>query len=260
MKRVIIALAAMLFAASATMAQTDPRILNHLSVGANVGTMGIGADVAMPLTRFLDIEAGFAMLPRIKFNSDANLNISSQYYQGPTNFDIQGKTNMVNGKLIFNVMPIPVFRTFHVSVGAYFGNGGIIDIYNKEEGALMAVNNANSQIRAWNEAHPGDQKELLGLKVGDYLLEPDANGNIDASASVNKFKPYVGLGFGKTVPNRRVGFKCDLGCVFWGSPSLNCNGVDLTKSNLDGDGGAIKFISKLKVYPVLNFRICGRIF
>ena len=102
----------------------------------------------------------------------------------------------------------------------------------------------------------------IGLTVGDYQLTPDINGNVRATLKSNNFKPYVGLGFGRAVPKKRIGFKFDLGAMFWGSPEvIDHNGVSLTKQNWDGkDGGAFKTISKIKVYPVLNFRLCGRIF
>ena len=62
---------------------------------------------------------------------------------------------------------------------------------------------------------------------------------------------------GKTT---RVGFKMDLGCVLWGRPSVYCNDDKVLDTNQNGDGGGImKVATKLKVYPVLNFRICGRI-
>lgn len=263
-KRIFLSLAVTLCSAIAANAQFGLRILNHLSVGANAGTMGLGADVAMPLTRFVDIEAGFTIMPQIRFSSDVNLSNGGQtaieQYKGLNRFGIKGETKLVNGKLIFNVMPIPVFRTFHVGVGAYFGNGNILNVYNSEDGVLMDVVSTNNQIREYNKQNPDNLQKLYGLEVGNYLLEPDEDGNVNASVAVKKFKPYVGIGFGKAVPNRRLGFKCDLGCVFWGSPSLTCNGVDLTKEDFNGGGSAIKTITKIRVYPVLNFRLCGRIF
>ena len=50
--------------------------------------------------------------------------------------------------------------------------------------------------------------------------------------------------------------------MFWGTPEvIDHNGVSLSNQDLNGkDGGVIKVISKIKVYPVLNIRICGKIF
>ena len=52
----------------------------------------------------------------------------------------------------------------------------------------------------------------------------------------------------------------DLGVQFWGTPKVYCQDKELNKQDVDGDGGkAIKTLSKVTVYPVLNFRLCGRI-
>ena len=50
MKKIIV----FLFVSLAVMqgANAQLGIFNHLTIGANVGTPGIGADVAMPVTRF----------------------------------------------------------------------------------------------------------------------------------------------------------------------------------------------------------------
>lgn len=268
MKKTFLTLIVALTAATSVFAQTDTRIFNHLSVGLNVGTTGIGADVAMPLTRFLDLEAGFAIMPRIRYNTNLHLNlpgdqvsIINQYLpdQYKVNFNdipIQGKLNMVNGKFMVNFYPMPL-NGFHITVGAFFGQSKIAEVYNTEEGQLMAVNKANEVIEA---------RQLpispVGLKLGDYLLTPDANGNASAQLKTWNFKPYVGLGYGRACPGKRIGFKVDLGAMFWGTPEVvDHNGTSLTKQDWDGkDGGAFRIISKFKVYPVLNFRLCGRIF
>lgn len=244
-------------------AQTDTRLFNHLSVGLNVGTTGIGADIAMPVTRFLDIQAGITIMPKIKYNTELHLNMPlsniSNVLPIPldiNNVPIQGKLKMLNGKVMINFYPIPV-SSFHITAGAYFGGGEVAELYNTIDGQLTPVNQANAFIRENNL--PYDE---IGLKLGDYLLTPDANGNVKATLKTKGFKPYVGLGFGRAVPKKRIGFKFDLGAMFWGTPEvIDHNGVELIKQDWDGkDGGAFRIISKIKVYPVLNFRLCGRIF
>ena len=136
-----------------------------------------------------------------------------------------------------------------------------MELYNTVDGQLADVNAFNKAIDENNEKF-GTSYENIGIKLGDYLLTPDANGNVKATLNAKKFKPYVGLGFGRAIPNKRVNFKFDLGAMFWGTPDVvDHNGVSLSKQDWDGkDGGAFRIISKVKVYPVLNFRIAGRIF
>jgi hypothetical protein len=109
----------------------------------------------------------------------------------------------------------------------------------------------------------------------------DAEGNVKAELKVNSFKPYLGIGFGRAVPRKRIGLQLDLGVQFWGKPELQSNfsyvdrqtGENVTRyeaikknriTNQDKDyqdlKDAVKTIQKIGVYPVLNLRINGRIF
>ena len=109
----------------------------------------------------------------------------------------------------------------------------------------------------------------------------DPNGDIKGELEVNAFKPYLGVGFGRAVPKGRIGVQFDLGIQFWGKPELKANmnyvdretGENVTNfepvkigriTNPDSDyqdlKDAVKTIQKIRVYPVLNIRINGRIF
>lgn len=57
MKKTLMTVVAALAMCPAASAQKDLHILNHLSVGAEAGTMGWGVDVSMPITRFVDVQA-----------------------------------------------------------------------------------------------------------------------------------------------------------------------------------------------------------
>ena len=179
MKKNYLSLIVALIIATVASAQTDPRLFNHLSVGLNVGTTGIGADIAMPVTRFFDIQAGFSIMPKIKYNTEIHTNIS-QYNTdltgtpqvlGLDEIPIQGKLNMVNGKIMINFYPIPI-SSFHITAGAYFGKGDVVEVYNTTEHQLNVINEANTTIDKYNDI--ASQKglptqEKIGVKLGDYL-------------------------------------------------------------------------------------------
>ena len=205
-------------------------------------------------------------MPHFKYTTNVHLNLPldqinnilpQESQLNISDIPIQGRTTMLNGKVMINFMPIPI-SSFHVTVGAYFGGSDVIEVYNKNEGQLIGVNQANQIIQ--DNSLPIDP---IGLKIGDYLLTPDAQGNVKATLKTKNFKPYVGLGFGRgVVKHKPIGFKFDMGVMFWGTPTVvDHNGVELSKQDWDGkDGGAFRIISKFKVYPVLNFRLCGKIF
>ena len=76
--------------------------------------------------------------------------------------------------------------------------------------------------------------------------------------------PYVGIGLGRAVPKGRLGFQFDAGVQFWGTPKVYIDGANgkeqLTEEDTNGDdGGAIKTLSKITVYPCISFRLVGRI-
>lgn len=105
-------------------------------------------------------------------------------------------------------------------------------------------------------------------KEGDpYLMTPDANSTVRATATVNKLKPYVGFGYeGRLFKNDdkfKVGFDC--GAMFWGGAAdvVTHEGINLTTDlrNIRGDvDNYIKAIKFFKVFPVINLRISRTIF
>ncbi len=231
-------------------AQKDLRILNHLSIGAEVGTLGWGIDASMPVTPFVDVQAGFSMFPRVTYSATLGTNMDIDGLEELDEFKMKGKVLMKSGKVLVNFMPIPMVTGFHITAGAYFGNGDIM--------GLDLDSNMPAAIADYNATHPDDP---IGLELGDYLLTPDSKGRISGRLKVKKVKPYVGIGIGRGVPKKRIGFKFDVGCVFWGKPSVYCNDEMILDTDVDGDGGKVlKLATKLKVYPVLNFRVCGKIF
>ena len=248
MKKTFLTLAAVFLMLSTASAQTDLRILNHLSVGAEIGTMGWGVDVAMPVTPYVDVQAGFSMVPKISYNTkiDMNHDFPVGFHSNP----VKGTALMKNGKLLVSVMPAPHVTSFHITAGLYIGSNDPVGMVDREAMPL--------EIYQHNLANPDDQR---GLALGDYLLRPDVNGHIDATLKVNKVKPYLGIGIGRAVPHKRIGFKADLGCIFWGKPVIWNNGEEVFDTDAGGDdGGVMKILTKFRVYPVLNFRLCGRIF
>lgn len=252
MRKLIYSLLATLLVSSAYAEDGDKNCFNHLSVGVSVGTPGIGIDVAMPVCDYVQLRGGVAFVPNIKFGFDLDLGDSPDVagYDIPETLEAESKVGFVNGLILADVFPFKS-SSFHVTVGAYFGSSKVVKAYNKEEGVLM-------DLTRYNAAYPNDR---IGYELGDYLLTADEEGNVNAEIKTASFKPYVGIGFGRAVPKKgRVGFMTDIGVQFWGTPKVYCNDTRLSSEDLGGDdGGITKFISNVKVYPVINFRLCCRI-
>lgn len=200
-------------------------------------------------------------------------------------YGVEGKAGFVNGKVIVDFFP---FKNegfpFFVSAGAYIGTSEIITIRNTE--SLNIINQANDAIRNYNNnadkisgySHVNELSADLGgyrdYENGQFKgegLRPDQGGDMEFDIKVNGFKPYLGLGFGRIIPNEsRIGFCVELGCMFWNTPKVefvggNANGdvsfeIDKDKAGKEDIGEAIDVVSKFSVFPVLNFRLCYKIF
>ena len=229
-------------------------MFNHVAVGVTAGTPGIGFDVATTVGNHFQLRVGYAAMPKVKVSTDLGIegiNGLGSASVGYAKYDVEGKLNIGDAKLLVDYFPF-IGSSFHITAGAYIGSTKIIKCYNKEEGSLMALTNYNNTVST-------DQQ--IGLALGDYLLKPDEYGNVEASIKVSGFKPYLGIGFGRAVPKKnRVGFMFKLGCQFWGSPKVYTFDRELKSDDLGSDDGKfIKVLSKISVYPVINFRLCGRI-
>ena len=237
---------------SAVQAQDDNNLFNHLAAAVNVGTTGIGFEVATPITNYVALRAGMDIMPQFKYSSTVSLGAPGGLptgYNFPNDVKLEGKLKLTNGKFLVDAYPF-LNSAFHVTVGAYFGNRDVINVYNKEDGALKDVSDYNAQ--------PGVTQ--VGAKIGDYLLTPDQYGNVKGSVKTNGFRPYFGVGFGRAVPQKhRFAFGFDMGVMLWGSPKFYHEDHELQKENLDGGGGFVKTVSKISVWPCVSIKMAGRI-
>lgn len=270
MKKLLVICGLALMGASAVSAQSNGefyKLGNRVGVSVGAGLTGVTIDAATCLTPYVGVRAGVDIFPNIKIGTELDVDAGeygSEYerYTGetlPDQFDVEGKTSMTTGHILFDIHP---FKTgFRLTAGAYFGGSKIISIYNKEDGALKSIYNFNNDPRYASQFENG---RGIGLTLGDYFLAPDQDGNVAATLEVSGFRPYLGLGFGHAVPKKRVGVQFDLGVQFWGTPKVYLDGQDgkkrLTEEDTEGeDGGAIKVLSKITVYPCMTLRLTGRI-
>lgn len=251
-------------------------IFNHLSVGASAGLDGIGIDVASCLTDYVQVRAGASFFPKITYNQEFSPNVIPAFKSTVKDLkdnygytvveeplDIQAKLGFNTGKILFDIFPFPKKTSFHVTVGLYMGSSDIVTIRNVDEHAFDNYRHPNygPDPNLYN-------KPLYGIRLGNYNLRPNDEGILEAGLNVNAVRPYLGLGFGRAVPKKRIGFMFELGVQFWGSPRLYFDGGEgrhyVTKEdftdNGSNDGGLIKTLNEITVYPMMTFRLTGRIF
>ena len=246
-KTVFTILAALALLMPGTAAAQD--LFNHLAVNAHVATTGVGVELSTPITKFITMRAGVTCMPGFSFNAE----VDGQYYvNGESNdftVDLDANLKRTQGSVIFNVYPLAkakVCSSFFLAAGLYFGGD-----------KLVKINGHSDEIA-------NDLKQLDGtpyIELGDYKLPVDENGNVKGGLKVQKVRPYLGLGFGRYVPKKRISVTGELGVQFHGhiKPYTSEGEIEAFDELTEKDDWK-KVMDKLTVYPMLKIVISGRIF
>lgn len=218
-------------------------IFDHVSPGVSLGLTGVGIDVAAPISEYVQIRAGYNFFPTFTYKEDVDYRAKGKPTRGKTK--VEGKNYLGTGHLLAEFYPFPYSTSFHITAGFYLGSSEVVKIEN------------TIPVR---DFEPGE-----GIVIGDHIVGFDANGYAKGCIKVNAFRPYVGIGIGRSVPRKRFGVSGELGVQFWGKPKVyeKQTGKDLEVKKEDFDGDGDKYfdaISKVPVWPVLNIRFTYRIF
>ncbi|MDR2122644.1 MAG: hypothetical protein LBP34_05905 [Flavobacteriaceae bacterium] len=256
-------------------AQEKTKPFSHLGVGLGVSTAGITLDVASPLNDYFVLRTGISAFPYTYSNKfdvgydfkeiddfiNANPTVKAELTARglPTttaNFDksvdMDAKLGLFNGKILIDFYP---FKNsgFFLSAGAYIGKDKLVSV----KGSLPEE---SSKIVDILNQHSDEFKN--SIVIGDYTIDA-VEGAVDASIKINKVKPYVGLGYGRTVSKKRtIGFQFELGTMFHGTPKIASSNSEVQKTlnkELESEG-FIKIMEKIIIYPVISFKITGKIF
>lgn len=205
----------------------------HLAVSLTAGTTGGGLSVATPLTSNLAVRGGFTTLPvSYKYTYDGQGDNGDRF-----TVPMEAKLEMFNGNLMVDYFPAKDSR-FHLTAGLVFGSDRIITVTGHTE---------------YNEP----------IEIGDVWISPDELGDVSAWVQTKSVKPYLGLGFGRTIPRTRIGFKFELGGIFQGTPTIQTDNATVNSGLEDSQDmdDLNRFLKNyFKVYPVLKFNLTYRIF
>lgn len=290
-------------------------VLNTIEIGANIGTTGLGLEIATPVTDWVKIRAGVDFMPGFKIPihfgmesfTDGQINDKFDRIQdlmyNMTGFTIdqevkmESKPTMTTFRLLIDVYPFKNNRHWHFTAGFFTGGSSVGTSLNSmnEMPSLLALNMYN---RIYEEAASDDyldkvidepiygdiyldpelalefQEKILsmgelGIHVGDhkdgtpYLMFPDKDGTVSAKAKVNRFRPYVGFGYGGALSaDGRWQASFDAGVQFWGgSPKVTTHDGTVLNDLVNLKGKIKDYMNLMKalpVYPSIAFRLSYR--
>jgi hypothetical protein len=205
-----------------------------LAISLNVGTLGVGLEANSSLTPYLAGRIGidaFAYTHEYDYEGTTGTTTGSD---DPYTVALKAKAGMFNAHALLDIFPFPNYFPAYLSAGVYVGTSDIIKVTGSPEAGRL-------------------------IEIGDITIDPTGAGRVKAAVRTNVFKPYVGLGIGRTVPHSRLGFRCELGALFHGSPQVKVlEGADAGPAG--GSNDFNNFLKDLNVYPVLKLQLIYRFY
>lgn len=97
------------------------------------------------------------------------------------------------------------------------------------------------------------------LRQGDVSLSPNEQGNIYFLLKTQRVCPFLGIGFGRIFPNKRVNFSADIGSYYIGSPKLRFYTTGMLEPTSAEESKLRNNIKNYYLLPYLTFSINIRI-
>ena len=291
-------------------------ILNTVEIGANIGTTGLGLELASPVTEWAKLRVGFDWMPPFKMPMHFGMD---SYLDGQVNdkFDriqelmqnmsgmtidkdvkMESKPTMTTMRVLVDVYPFKNNRHWHFTAGFFYGGNSIGKSINtmSEMPSLLALNMYDRMYKNitaddflekileepifgddiyidYEVAEMLQEKMLslgeLGVHVGDhkdgtpYMMMPDKDGTVSAKAKVNRFRPYIGFGYGGALsPDGKWQASFDAGVQIWGgAPKVTTHDGTVLNDLINLRGKVDSYMNLMKalpVYPTIDFRISYR--
>ena len=99
------------------------------------------------------------------------------------------------------------------------------------------------------------------LQVNDLTLSPEEVGYIEGTYTTDQpLYPYLGLGYGRTVPKKHWGFTVDLGIMHRGAPLFAIESTNLFENNEENAAALEENFHNWQWQPVLNIRLAYRVY
>lgn len=93
------------------------------------------------------------------------------------------------------------------------------------------------------------------VKYGDITITKENIGEINADVSWNGMAPYVGIGFGRAVPKKRLGFGIEFGSYFTSSPDVILTATNLLSPTAEQEDNLKEALKTFKFIPKIQLRL-----
>ena len=100
-----------------------------------------------------------------------------------------------------------------------------------------------------------------GLLLGGVEITSEDFGQVDLEVKWSRLMPYVGMGFGKPIPKKKLDLTFNIGCFYLGSPKINAQFEGFLESTtLDTQVAVIeRNVRNYSYFPLLSVSLRYRI-
>ena len=240
-KAIAILLAASALLVSVSAQAQDKWFFNHLGVGVSAGLDGIGADIVLPCTPFIQIRGGYATLPKQYVSYDI---ATTRVDLVKANGDVWDLHQDVTATASANLDAAHLFLDFylgkrsglHLTVGGYYGlhpeNGGPYRVGTKEP---LEIGDDKGSLGIELKREDGTSEYITTDNEGYLNLDYNLANPLGEKIGVPNLYPYAGIGFGRNLSKNRIALSMDLGVIYTGGINLksyNYMYYDETKEDL----------------------------
>lgn len=225
---------------------------SNLGVSLDASVAGFGFTLSTPIARNFVLRGGYRFSPiNVGYTYDdfepmsflgINFSLSDLHLDG----------DLRTGAAHIMVDWIPFKRgrgAFFVTAGLFVGSNNMLDV----QGQFDMSTPDMQLIQKLGLLHQ------LEFEVGDMLMHANADGSMNAKLGVNVLRPYVGIGWGRAIPHRRVGFRFELGASFHGQPEIiSDNLIEYNEGKSSKEFYGI--VKDITVLPQLSLQLTYRIF
>ena len=274
MKRLFVLSLATLFTLGIS-AQDNMEPFRHFSVGVEAGLHGAGIAVAMPVLPSLVVKAGYNWFPSSELvNTDVSadtkdLKEAQEQYTALTSYQFQNKfgdeavvsagaqVGLSNFKLMLNWYPFKS-SNFYLAGGLYYAP--------KDDDKPFLRISGNTTENDWAALQELRDKSGvdydISLEIGNEkyaIMEKDGKGYLQADYKIDPLKYYVGFGFGRSIPNKLIGFQFELGTMIYHSTGFYFQEKEVDMGDAaeqfgDAAKTAVEYLDKFPIYPQIAFR------
>lgn len=228
------------------------------TLSAGVSTMGLTLEALTPINSYLKLRGGIDLF----FYNSKHYEVGIDDPQGDLvrlfgykpNLAIKGKNHMIHAHTLVDFYPVPD-GLFFLSGGFYFGQ-------NKTAlGGYLIDHHGDRATPTTVDGVPLPWPEYLDFQGNQIKLN---EGNMKADVTLGSIiKPYLGIGIGRVVSNKKLGFSFELGMMYQGDYELKQDGSKVLfklEDSFEYNEKGEKWLNRIKWWPKVSFQVRYRLF